>query len=99
MPFAPCLAFVDVDTTGLSPQRARITEIAVVRVARGTQGWEARSWSTLVDPGEPIPPEIRFLTGITTPLLQGAPRFEAIAGQLRDWLDGALFVAHLARFD
>ena len=99
MPFAPCLAFVDVETTGISPQRARITEIAVVSVAHGPRGWQAHSWSTLIDPGEPIPPEIRFLTGITETLLQGAPRFEAIAEQLRDRLDGALFVAHLARFD
>ena len=34
MPFAPRLAFVDVETTGVSPQDARITEIAVVRVER-----------------------------------------------------------------
>lgn len=99
MPFAPRLAFVDVETTGMSPQDARITEIAVVRVERAEDGWSARSWSTLIDPGTPVPPEIAALTGINDALLRGAPRFPAIADELLRWLDDAVFVAHQARFD
>ena len=102
MPIAPSIAFVDVETTGTSPLGARLTEVAVVRVDRddGDDGaLRVSEWSTLVNPGVPIPPEIRFLTGITDAMVAGAPRFEAIADELESRLRGALFVAHHARFD
>lgn len=104
MPFAPKIAFVDVETTGTSPAAARITEVGVVLVA--PSGAEEASgerrverWSTLVNPGVPIPPEIRLLTGITDAMLANAPRFAEIADELRARLDGAVFVAHQASFD
>jgi len=109
MPFAPRIAFVDVETTGTSPATARITEVGVVLVAPGRDGagsdgepcaeHRVERWSTLVNPGTPIPPEIRFLTGITDAMVANAPRFAEIADELRARLDGAVFVAHQARFD
>ncbi len=99
MPIAPRLAFVDLETTGTSPARCRITEVGVVSVARVDDDWQVDEWSTLVDPGEPIPPAIRFLTGITDEMVAGAPRFADIAEGLRERLQGAVFVAHQARFD
>lgn len=89
------LAFVDLETTGGSAAEHRITEIGVVVVnANGVS-----TWTTLVDPQEPIPPFIQQLTGITDAMVRGAPTFADIAGALFERLDGKLFVAHNASFD
>jgi DNA polymerase III subunit epsilon len=97
--FASRLAFVDVETTGSSPARERVTEIGVVRVDVDGASTRVDEWSTLVNPGVPIPPEIEWLTGITNEMVRAAPPFEAVAQDLIDRLDGAVFVAHNARFD
>ncbi|MFO1197720.1 MAG: exonuclease domain-containing protein [Burkholderiaceae bacterium] len=99
--FAPRIAFVDVETTGASPHGARVTEVGVVTVTFEAPGEPPRveEWSSLVNPGVPIPPEIRFLTGITDDMVAAAPRFAELAPGLLARLEGAVFVAHMARFD
>jgi len=90
------LAVVDIETTGGHPAHDRITEVAVLEV----DGFEVRrEWSSLVNPGRNIPGPIQALTGITQDMVEGAPRFEAIAAALHARLAGRLFVAHNARFD
>ena len=99
--FAPSLAFVDLETTGMRADNDRITEVAIVRVDMNPHGGPPRvaEWSSLVDPEMPIPPVIQALTGITNAMVAGAPTFSAIASQIEARLDGALFIAHNARFD
>lgn len=100
--FAPALAFVDLETTGTAAGDDRITEIGVVRVEADPEGRRAPTvteWSTLVDPGVPIPPAIQALTGITDAMVRGAPAFPAVAGEVASRIEGAVFVAHNARFD
>src|SRR5581483_427864 len=98
--FAPAIAFVDLETTGTSAGSEAITEMGIVRVdAPGDGAPRVREWSTLVQPGVPVPPEIQALTGISNAMVRDAPRFEAIASTVRAWLADALFVAHNARFD
>ena len=99
MPFAPRICFVDVETTGSSPVSARVTEVGVVTVAREGDSVTVEEWSSLVNPGTAIPPEIQYLTGITPAMVAGAPRFAALAGELNERLRDAVFVAHHARFD
>ncbi|MCP3723779.1 exonuclease domain-containing protein [Paraburkholderia sp. CNPSo 3272] len=89
------IVFVDLETTGGSVAEHRITEVGVVEVAQG----QVTRWSTLVDPGQPIPPFIQQLTGITDRMVRGAPRFAEIAAELHGRLVGKLFVAHNAAFD
>jgi DNA polymerase-3 subunit epsilon len=90
------LAIVDLETTGGSPARHRITEVAVIEV----DGWRVSSqWSTLVNPETAIPADIQALTGITNDMVAGAPRFAALARELHERLGGRVFVAHNARFD
>lgn len=89
---------VDVETTGGACERGhRITEVCAVRV-RGN-GTVADEFATLVNPDRPIPPTITALTRITHGMVEGAPRFHDIAPGLREFLDGAVFVAHNAQFD
>ena len=92
-------AFVDVETTGASPVRERVTEIGVVTVETDGEAQRVSEWSTLVNPGVPIPAEIQWLTGITNEMVRDAPPFADIAEQLYDRLGDAIFVAHNARFD
>ncbi|MGH6624592.1 MAG: exonuclease domain-containing protein [Burkholderiaceae bacterium] len=97
--FASRIAFVDVETTGSSPERERVTEIGVVAVDFDGDNQRVIEWSSLVNPGIPIPAEIQWLTGITNDMVRRAPPFSEVAQALFDRLDGAVFVAHNARFD
>ena len=89
------IVFVDLETTGGSLADHRITEIGVVEA--GPRG--ISRWSTLVNPGQAIPPFIQQLTGITDDMVRHAPTFDVIAPELYERLDGKLFVAHNASFD
>jgi DNA polymerase-3 subunit epsilon len=90
------LAFVDLETTGATPARDRITEIGIVTVAGDGRVSE---WSSLVNPQQPIPGFIQAMTGITDAMVAGAPVFAELADGLRERLRDCLFVAHNARFD
>lgn len=100
--FAPALAFVDLETTGTGAADDAITEIGIVRVDADPAGDGppvVSEWSTLVNPGRPIPPAIKVLTGITDAMVRDAPPFAMIAHEVARRTEGALFVAHNARFD
>jgi DNA polymerase-3 subunit epsilon len=90
------VAFVDVETTGGHTARHRVIEIGLVAAKDGELEYE---WSTLVNPGFPIPAGIQHFTGITDEMVRCAPFFEDVAQELERRLDGRLFVAHNARFD
>lgn len=90
------LAIVDVETTGLSPVHERIIEIAILRVENGKI---IREMETLVNPEISLPPEIVRLTGINPEDLIAAPRFFDIKDEIREILDGTVFLAHNAHFD
>ena len=96
MSLPACLAVVDLETTGAHPLRDRITEIAILRIEAGEV---VERWSSLTDPGVSIPPTIQNFTGITNAMVADAPPFEALADAVYGLLDGAVFVAHNARFD
>lgn len=89
------LVFVDLEATGGSSADHRITEIGVVEV--GADG--VSTWTSLIDPRQPIPAFIQQLTGITDEMVRGAPTFASIAAELHARLDGKLFIAHNASFD
>lgn len=89
------LAFVDLETTGASPTKDRITEIGIVLVDE--QG--VREWSQLIYPQMRIPLFIEQMTGISNAMVADAPTFAEIASSVASLLQGHLFIAHNARFD
>lgn len=89
------LAIVDLETTGGDPACDRVTEVGIVLM----DGDQRVEWSSLVNPGIPIPGNIQRFTGITDDMAGRAPRFADIAQQVSELLRDRLFVAHNARFD
>jgi DNA polymerase-3 subunit epsilon len=89
------LIFIDLETTGANAAADRITEIGLIE----SDGGQVSHWSTLVNPGVPIPPFIQRLTGITDEMVRDAPTFASLQDALLERLSGGLFIAHNARFD
>lgn len=91
---------VDVETTGLDPERDEIIELAMTPFSYGLDGnvfSVGDSFQGLRQPSEPIAPEITAITGITN---------EMVAGQVIDPVQVAKFaapaslvIAHNAAFD
>lgn len=94
--FSRPLAIVDVETTGQSALFGRVIEIAILRVENGKI---VSKFESLVNPERYISPVIEGLTGISNRDVEGAPVFSSIARKVAVLLDGAIFVAHNARFD
>ena len=92
----PSYVLLDLETTGATPLKDRITEIALIKFEHGK---EVDRWQTLVNPQTNIPDFIQSLTGITNEMVQDAPTFKQVAGELLDYLDGAVMCAHNVRFD
>lgn len=63
------LAFVDIETTGSTATRDRITEVAVIT----WDGETASIWSQLVNPDTRVPNFIEAITGISNTMLEDAP--------------------------
>lgn len=87
---------VDLETTGLSPYKAKIIEIGAVRYV---DGQETASFSTLVDPECELPERIVELTGITEDMLAGMPKeAEALAAFL-EFAGDSVLLGHNLPFD
>ncbi|MBY5164439.1 DEDD exonuclease domain-containing protein [Salsipaludibacter albus] len=95
--FDTTFAVLDLETTGLSPDRDRITEVGVVKACRGEVLGE---FATLVHPGCAIPASITAVTGITDGMVAGHPPIEAVLPTLLEFLGtDTVLVAHNASFD
>lgn len=87
---------LDLETTGLSKSRHKITEIAAVKVKDNKIVDE---FQTLVNPKTPIPRFITRLTGIDDEMVKHAPTIDKIMPHLLEFLGNTPIVAHNASFD
>ncbi len=90
------LVVVDVETTGWLDDHAKITEIGAVRLSASQPIAE---FSTLVNPGVPIPGHITELTGITDAMVRDAPMISEALPKFLEFADGSVIAAHNAPFD
>lgn len=93
------LPVIDVETTGMDPEVDRVVELAVVTLEGEGRNWRvAGAWSSLVDPGRPIPPEASAIHHLTDADVAGAPSLpEALSNSPAG--EGELRAAHHAAFD
>jgi len=87
---------LDLETTGLNPDRDAIIEVGAVKFRDGEP---VDRFTTLVNPGRPIPYEIQQLTGISNADVLGQPRFDQISGQLVRFVGSLPVVGHNVGFD
>jgi len=93
---------VDVETTGLSPQRDAIIEIGAVRFCNGEI---VDTFETFVDPGRPIPLFIQQLTNISDRDVAGQPTIDRVVPELLAFVNNSVYgsvygiVGHNVGFD
>ncbi len=87
---------VDIETTGGSSSRNRITEIAIYK-HDGSKVVD--KFISLVNPEISIPYYITQMTGISNEMVANAPRFFEIARRIIELTEGSIFVAHNVQFD
>ncbi|MCY4008211.1 MAG: exonuclease domain-containing protein [Anaerolineaceae bacterium] len=87
---------LDIETTGLDPQRDHIIEIGAVRSENGS---ETAVFQAFVNPGIPIPSFITNLTGIRDEDVAGAPAAAEVLPEFADFVGDRPVLAHNARFD
>jgi len=87
---------LDLETTGLQADRDAIIEIGAVKF-RGTE--ILGEWSSLVNPGRPLPHKIARLTGITPREVERAPTLARVLPRLGHFIGDLPVVGHNIQFD
>jgi len=102
------LVAIDLETTGLDQEQDAIIEVGAVRVV---DGQIVDEYSTLVNPGRPIPDNITFLTGIRDedflpkphkpgePASRPAPAIAEVLPAIRTFVGDAVVIGHNVGFD
>lgn len=89
-------AVIDVETTGLCPDRDdRVVEIGIVALDASRR--MVGEWTTLINPCRDVGPT--WIHGITAGQVASAPRFAEIVGDVAECIGDRIIVGHNVRFD
>jgi DNA polymerase-3 subunit epsilon len=81
----------DIETTGGNPERNGITEISAIRYKNGA---EAGRFYSMVNPGCPIPPIVRKMTGITSKMVRDEPPIVDVMPGFLEFIGQDILVSH-----
>ncbi len=79
------LAFIDLETTGISTAHDRIVEIAIVKVAIDGSTKKLRKF---INPTIPIPPQATEVHGITNEMVASQPTFKEASNEIKQFIQG-----------
>lgn len=86
----------DIETTGLNPELDKIAEIGAIKF--DNRGIIAR-FSTLINPGIPMPPEAGKVNNISDEMLAGKPSIGEVLPDFLQFINNSVLIAHNAPFD
>lgn len=86
----------DLETTGLSPETDEILEVAMVRFQDGEP---VERWSSLVNPGIPVPLKTLRLTHIAASDLASSPPMADLLDKIQEFRGDLPLVGHNSGFD
>lgn len=95
IPVADYVAF-DLETTGLSPAKDEILEVALVKFKGGKI---ADKWSSLTRPTRPVPLKCLRLTGIPKEDLARSPTISEVCEIIEEYRENLPLVGHNPQFD
>ena len=95
--YVPDYVLFDLETTGLSCRNDEVIEISALKVKDGSVEDE---FSTLVNPGMPIPFMASEVNGITDDMVKDSPDFKTALGQFIEFAGDFVLVGHnIVSFD
>lgn len=86
----------DTETTGLSPSKDRILELAAIRFIDGVP---VELFHTLINPEREIPTEVSSINGITAEMISESPTISQILPAFEAFVGKSALVAHNLEFD
>lgn len=89
--YVPDYVVFDLETTGVSPNTDEVIEISAVKVCSGKVVDE---FSTLVDPGRPIPYYATMVNGISNDMVEGQPSFQSALSSFLSFTGDMVLVGH-----
>lgn len=88
----------DTETTGLDPKEgSRVLEIGISKI--DIEGNEVAKFDSLINPGDSVDIGPTEIHGVTREMLNGAPTFQEILGDVASIFKDSILVAHNAPFD
>lgn len=90
------LVAFDTETTGKYPLSAEVCELAAVK---WRDGKIVGTFQTLLKPSRPMDSEVIAIHGITNEMVENAPRMAEKIAEFREFISGAVLMAHHAPFD
>ena len=92
--YVPDYVVFDLETTGIHPSFDRVVEISAIRVVGGFVDSE---FSTLVNPGMPIPYAATYVNNITDEMVQNSPTFDVALKDFLEFAGDFVLVGHNIR--